>query len=89
MSTFRNKSFEAITQDANSLKRSHASLSGWIKRKNIRIFDNPQPGAYFVVYQGRFMQTKAWYTSPGGRADADLVRRYMETKTTLEKLNEL
>jgi hypothetical protein len=89
LSTYETKPFEAITQDTQSLKRSYASLSGWIKRKNIQILDNAQPGAFFVVYQGRFMQTKAWFTSPGGRADADLVRRFMETKALLEKLNEL
>jgi hypothetical protein len=35
------------------------------------------------------METKAWYVSPKGREDADLVRRYMEAKTTLEKLGEI
>jgi len=89
LSIYETKQFEAVNQDIQSLKRSFASLSGWIKRKNIRILDNAQHGAFFVVYQGRFMQTKAWFTSPAGKADADLVRRYMETKATLEKLNEL
>ena len=89
MSTYETKPFEAVNQDTKSLKRSYASLSGWIKRKNIRILDNAQPGAFFVVYHGRHMQTKAWFISPGGRADAELVRKYMEAKATLEKLSEL
>ncbi|MFX1538038.1 MAG: hypothetical protein ACFFDI_27910 [Promethearchaeota archaeon] len=89
MSIYEAKPFEAVTKDVQSLKRSHASLSGWIKRKNIKILDNAKPGAYFVTYQGRFMETKAWYFSPKGREDADLVRRYMEAKTKLETLGEL
>jgi hypothetical protein len=81
--------FKAVTEDVQSLKRSYASLSGWIKRKNIQILDNATPGAYFVAYQGRFMETKAWFYSPKGKEDADLVRRYMEAKATLEKLGEI
>jgi hypothetical protein len=89
LSIYEAAPFEAVTDDLQSLKRSYASLSGWIKRKDIQILDNAEPGAYFVPYQGRFMQTKAWYRSPNGRADADLVRRYMETKALLEKLGEI
>ena len=89
MSTYEAKPFEAVTDDLESLKRSYAALSGWIKRKDIQILDNAQPGAYFVSYQGRFMETMAWYFSPKGREDADLVRRYMETKATLKKLGEI
>jgi hypothetical protein len=83
------KPFKAVTEDLQSLKRSYASLSGWIKRKNIKILDNARPGAFFVSYQGRFMETKAWFYSPNGKKDADLVRRYMEAKSTLEKLGEI
>jgi hypothetical protein len=83
------KPFETVTEDVQSLKRSYASLSGWIKRKNIQILDNAKPGAYFVTYQGRFMETKAWYFSPKGREDADLVRRYMEAKTKLGTIGEI
>jgi hypothetical protein len=89
LSTTENNPLEAVTDDVRSLKRSYASLSGWIKRKNIEILDNAEPGASFVSYQGRFMETRAWYRSPSGQDDADLVRRYMEAKTTLEKLGEL
>ncbi|MFX1492054.1 MAG: hypothetical protein ACFFBU_07320 [Promethearchaeota archaeon] len=89
MSTFEAKPFEAVAEDVQSLKRSYAALTGWIKRKNIQILENARPGAYFVPYQGRFMETKAWYYSPKGREDADLVRRYMKTKATLEKLGEI
>jgi hypothetical protein len=89
LSTFEAKPFEATTDDVRSLKRSYAALSGWIKRKNIEILDNAEPGAFFVSYQGRFMETRAWFRSPNGQDDADLVRRYMEAKTTLEKLGEL
>ncbi|MFX0168270.1 MAG: hypothetical protein ACFE89_02835 [Candidatus Hodarchaeota archaeon] len=89
MSIYEAKPFEAATEDVSSLKRSYAALSGWIKRKNIQILDNAQPGAYFVSYRGRFMETKAWYFSPKGREDSDLVRRYMETKALLKKLGEI
>ena len=89
MTIYEAKPFEAVTEDISSLKRSYAALSGWIKRKNIQILDNAEPGAYFVSYQGRFMVTKAWYFSPTGREDAGLVRRYMETKALLEKLGEI
>jgi hypothetical protein len=89
LSTFKAKPFEAKKDDVRSLKRSYASLSGWIKRKNIKILDNAEPGAFFVSYRGRFMETRAWFRSPGGQDDADLVRRYMEAKTNLEKLGEL
>jgi len=89
VSIYEAKPFEAVVVNVSSLKRSYAALSGWIKRKEIQIFDNAQPGAYFVSYQGRFMETKAWYFSPKGSDDADLVRRYMDTKATLEKLGEI
>jgi hypothetical protein len=89
VSIYEAKPFEAAVEDLSSLKRSYAALSGWIKRKKIQILENAKPGAYFVSYQGRFMETKAWYFSPKGSDDADLVRRYMETKATLEKLGEI
>jgi hypothetical protein len=89
LSIYEAKPFEPIEEDLQSTKRSYAALAGWIKRKNIEILDNAEPGACFVEYQGRFMMTRAWYRSPKGREDADLVRRYMETKALLEKLGEI
>jgi hypothetical protein len=89
LSNYEAEPSEAVIKDETSLKRSYSSLSGWIKRKNIHIIQNPQPDANFVSYQGRLVKKAAWYKSPGGPEDRELVRRYLETKAMLEKLGEI
>jgi hypothetical protein len=75
--------------EVQGLKRSYAALKGWIKRKHIHIIDQHQFGAHSVEFQDRFMLRKAWFTSPGGIEDTDLVRRYLETKARLKVLGEI
>jgi hypothetical protein len=89
LSIYEAEESKAVDEDVTSLKRSYSSLSGWIRRKNIHIFQRPQPDANFVSYQGRLVKKAAWYKSPGGHEDRDLVRRYLETKATLEKLRKI
>ena len=70
-----------------SLKRSLASLKGWLKRRHVTILTTPRPGSNSVEYEGRYFTSTAWYVSPGGMDDAELVQKYMEKKTKLEELS--
>jgi hypothetical protein len=77
------------SQEVQSLKRSYASLKGWMKRKQITILYQHEFGAHSVEYQDRLMLRRVWFKSPGGTEDADLVRRYLETKARLKVLGEI
>jgi hypothetical protein len=68
-------------------KRRLASLKGWIKRRHVTILTTPQPDSHSVEYKGRYWRSTAWYVSPGGRDDAELVKNYMETKTKLQEFS--
>ncbi|MFX1476076.1 MAG: hypothetical protein ACFFCO_11455 [Promethearchaeota archaeon] len=78
-----------IARGARALKRRLAVLKGWITRKRIRILDHPNPDAFFVEYQDEYRRTIAWCTSPNGRADADTIRQYLETRAQLRSLKAL
>jgi hypothetical protein len=67
-------------------KRRLASLKGWMTRRQVTILTAPKPGSHSVEYKGRYWRSTAWYVSPGGRNDAELVKNYMETKTKLDEL---
>jgi hypothetical protein len=76
-------------KSTTTLKRRYAALKGWIKRKKIDLLNGPRSDADFVEYQGRYMRTRAWYVSPSGRDDAELVRKFLEVKAKLDNLGAL
>jgi hypothetical protein len=79
----------ALARSARALKRRLAALKGWITRKGIQILVHPKPGAFYVEYQDEYKRTIAWYQSPNGRADADTIRQYLETRAQLRVLGEV
>jgi hypothetical protein len=74
------------TSAIQTQKRRFASLKGWMTRRQVTILSAHQPGSHSVEYKGHYWRSTAWYVSPGGRDDAELVKNYMETKTKLDEL---
>ncbi len=68
-------------------KRRLASLKGWMKRRQVTILTAPQPDSHSVEYKGQYWRSTAWYVSPGGRDDVELVKNYLEAKTKLDELS--
>ncbi len=68
-------------------KRRLASLKGWMKRRQVTILTAPQPDSHSVEYKGQYWRSTAWYVSPGGRDDVELVKNYLEAKTKFDELS--
>ncbi len=74
------------TSAIQTQKRRLASLKGWMTRRQVTILTAPQSDSHSVEYKGQYWRSTAWYVSPGGRDDAELVKNYMETKKKLDEL---